>query len=57
VFFLAFLPQFGTSPRQFLLLGLVFLAVASPPTSAGRCQPGSWPVAGTARCAGSAVTD
>ena len=28
VFFLAFLPQFGTSSRQFLLLGLVFLAVA-----------------------------
>ena len=28
VFFLAFLPQFGSSSRQFLLLGLVFLAVA-----------------------------
>jgi threonine/homoserine/homoserine lactone efflux protein len=28
VFFLAFLPQFGSSSQQFLLLGLVFLAVA-----------------------------
>ena len=30
VFFLAFLPQFGSSSGQLLLLGLVFLAVACP---------------------------